>query len=307
MKQRTSQIMMVRPASFGFNEQTAKSNTFQTEVDSQENAMASEEAIAEFDNYVKVLQDAGVTVNIIQDSNEPKKPDAIFPNNWISFHENGQLVLYPMCTPNRRWERRRSILDMIGLGYTISNEIDLSHYEADEKFLEGTGSMILDRQNKICYACVSIRTDAVLLEEFCEKLDFEPVLFESVNENNFPVYHTNVIMGLAQDYVVICMESIPKESDKEMLLAKFAETGKEVVDISFEQVTKFCGNVIELESEDGESLLVMSEQAFNGFTDAQKKQIRQYSKMTYAPIYTIEKIGGGGARCMVAEVFLPKS
>ncbi len=299
--------MMVRPASFGFNEQTAKSNTFQTEVDSQENAQASEEAIAEFDNYVKVLQDAGITVNIIQDSSEPKKPDAIFPNNWISFHEDGQLVLYPMCTPNRRWERRRSILDMIGLGYKISNEIDLSHYEADEKFLEGTGSMILDRQNKICYACVSIRTDVVLLKEFCKKLDFEPVLFESVNENNFPVYHTNVIMGLAQDYVVICMESIPKESDKKMLLEKFAETGKEVVDISFEQVTKFCGNVIELESNAGKSLLVMSEQAFNGFTDKQKKQIQQYSKMTYAPIYTIEKIGGGGARCMVAEVFLPKS
>ena len=305
MKQRTSHIMMVRPVSFGFNEQTAKSNAFQHEIDQQENASAQQKAQSEFDAYVKILQEEGVTVNVIQDSQEPKKPDAIFPNNWVTFHQDGTLVLYPMCTPNRRWERRRSILDMIGMGYQINHEIDLSHYEEDEKFLEGTGSMILDRQNKVCYACLSIRTDEALLKEYCQKLGYEPVFFDSVDENGKAIYHTNVMMAMAEKYVVICMESIPDAQQKELLLEKFKETGKEVVDISFEQVKHFCGNVIELANQKGESLLIMSEQAYKAFNQDQKERIEQHSKMVYAPIYTIEKIGGGGARCMVAEVFLP--
>jgi len=305
MKQRTSHILMVRPASFGFNSQTAESNAFQQKVSEQENSEAQQIAISEFEAYVKILQEAGVTVNVIQDSQEPKKPDAIFPNNWVTFHEDGQVVLYPMCTPNRRWERRRSILEMLASGYSIKNEIDLSHYEADELFLEGTGSMILDRQNNFCYACLSVRTDASILDDFCQKTGFEAVTFHSVDENNMPIYHTNVMMAVAEQYVVVCMESIKDEAERAMLLEHFDQTGKEVVDISFEQVKQFCGNVIELESNAGESLLIMSERAYKGFTEAQKTQIEQYSKMVYAPIYAIEKIGGGGARCMLAEVFLP--
>ena len=305
MKQRTSHIMMVRPAAFGYNAQTAVSNAFQHQVSESENSEASLLALQEFDNYVQTLKEAGVTVNVIHDSPEPKKPDAIFPNNWVSFHEDGRVVLYPMCTPNRRWERRRSILEMLASGYTLSEEIDLSHYEADELFLEGTGSMILDRPNKLCYACLSIRTDKGLIDEFCEKIGYEAVVFHSTDAQNKAIYHTNVMMAMAKEYVVICMESVTNPAEKKLLLEKFEQTGKAVVDISLDQVNEFCGNVIELESKDGESLLVMSERAYKGFTQSQKEIIEAYSKMVYAPIYTIEKIGGGGARCMVAEVFLP--
>jgi len=262
-------------------------------------------AIQEFDNYAEELKRNGVTVNIIEDSLEPKKPDAVFCNNWVSFHEDGTVVLYPICTPNRRWERRRAVLDMIAQGYDIKEEIDFSHYEEDNQFLESTGSMVFDRENKICYACLSIRTDQELLELYCQKLGFELMVFDSVDDGGQPIYHTNVMMGMAKDYVVICMESIPDPKQRQQLLDKFKATNKEVVDITYEQIMQFCGNVIELESKDGESLLVMSDQARDGFTDENKAIIERYSKIVSAPIYTIEQIGGGGARCMVAEVFLP--
>lgn len=305
MRQRTSHIMMVRPAFFGYNEQTAESNAFQNSVDHLEDANVQGIAMHEFDAYVTELRMRGVTVSVINDSLEPKKPDAIFPNNWVTFHEDGTVVLYPMCTPNRRWERRRSIIDMMGTGYVIKEEIDLSHYEADDKFLEGTGSMILDRENRICYACNAIRTDQEILKEFCEKMNFEMILFDAVDPEGTPIYHTNVMMGLATDYVVICMESIQSKEQKQLLLDTFKRTNKELVDITHEQVTQFCGNVIELENDKGESLLVMSEQAERGFTTANKAIITKYSQILSSPLFTIETVGGGGARCMVAEVFLP--
>lgn len=305
MRHRTSHIMMIRPAFFGYNEQTAKSNAFQNSVNNLEDANIQAIATQEFDRYVEELKKHGVTVNIIEDSLEPKKPDAVFCNNWVSFHEDGTVVLYPICTPNRRWERRRSVLDMIAKGYEIKDEIDFSHYEEDGKFLESTGSMVFDRKNNICYACLAIRTDKELIEMYCNKMGFELVLFDAVDQDGVPIYHTNVMMGLAQDYVVICLDSIRNESQRQVLINKFKETSKEIVAITHEQVMQFCGNVIELESKDGKSLLVMSDQAKNAFTTANKEIIERYSTIVSSPIETIEKIGGGGARCMVAEIFLP--
>ncbi|MGB0524704.1 MAG: citrulline utilization hydrolase CtlX [Flammeovirgaceae bacterium] len=305
MRQRTSHIMMIRPAFFGYNEQTAKSNAFQNSLNNLEDANIQAIATQEFEQLASEIKNHGVTVNIIDDSLEPKKPDAIFCNNWVSFHDDGTVILYPVCTPNRRWERRRSVLDMIGQGYHITNEIDFSHYEEDGKFLESTGSMILDRQHKVCYACLAIRTDKDLLQKFSEKMGYELVVFDSVDENGIPIYHTNVMMGLAMNYVVICMESIKDEAQRNQLIQKFKDTNKEIVDISLDQVKQFCGNVIELENKAGASLLIMSDRARHAFTPEHKAIIERHSTIVSAPINTIEKIGGGGARCMVAEVFLP--
>lgn len=295
---------MVRPASFGYNPIAAESNHFQNKVDLSD-LEVKELAGNEFNAFAKALQQAGVTVNIVEDSPEPKKPDAIFPNNWGTYHEDGTVILYPMESENRRWERRRNILEMLGEGYEITDEVDLSHYEEDNKFLEGTGSLIFDRPNKLAYACVSTRTNDEVLKDWCSKTGYKAVLFHSVDANDRPIYHTNVMMGMAQNYVVICMESIKDEQERAMLREKFAETGKEIVDITLEQVSDFAGNVIELEDKDGNSLLVMSSRAYEAFLPAQKKIIERYSKMVHAPIPTIEKVGGGGARCMIAEVFLP--
>lgn len=296
---------MVKPASFAFNEHAAQTNHFQTQVKDLDAQSISQKAIEEFEGLANAIRDFGVTVNIVNDSVEPKKPDAIFPNNWATYHADGTVVLYPMCSPNRRWERRRSILDMLGQGYTINNEIDLSHYEEDGLFLEGTGSMVLDRPNKICYACLSERTDTQVIKEFCDKLGYEMILFHSVDAAGNAIYHTNVMMAMATDYVVICMASIGSEAERQILLQKFKDTGKELIDISFGQVTNFAGNVIELENGQGNRCLVMSSRAYSSFTAQQKFIIEQSSNIVHAPIETIEKIGGGGARCMVAEVFLP--
>ncbi len=305
-KQTTSDILMVRPVSFGFNPIAAESNHFQHKIDGISDLEVQELAKQEFNALSSALSEAGVTVNIVEDSPEPKKPDAIFPNNWGSYHEDGTVVLYPMQSENRRWERRRNILEMLGKGYELTTEIDLSHYEAENMFLEGTGSLIFDRPNKLAYACLSSRTHPEVLNDFCSKLGYTAVLFHSVDAENRPIYHTNVMMAMAKNYTVICLESIKSEEEKAMLLQKFEETGKQVVDISLEQVSDFAGNVIELENKDGQSLLVMSSRAYAAFTDEQKATIEKYSKIVHAPIPTIEKIGGGGARCMIAEVFLPK-
>jgi hypothetical protein len=304
-KQTTSHILMVRPESFGFNPQAALSNHFQSPIPGLSEEDIRQRAIAEFEGLAQTLRSEGVTVNIVHDSPEPKKPDAVFPNNWGSYHADGTVVLYPMCSPNRRWERRRSILDMLEQGYRIEQEIDLAHYEADGKFLEGTGSMIFDRPNRLCYACLSERTDEALLREWCAKMGYEPVVFHALDGHGKAIYHTNVMMGLGTHFAVVCLESVPHEAERAALLAKLQATGKEVVDISLEQVGEFAGNVIELEDARGERLLVMSSRAYAAFTPGQRAAIERSARMVHAPIPTIEQAGGGSARCMIAEVFLP--
>jgi hypothetical protein len=303
--QTTNTVLMVRPVRFTYNAQTALTNAFQsnTSTDAQQ---TQDLALAEFDGFVKILKENGVEVIQVFDTPEPHKPDSIFPNNWVSFHEDGTVVLYPMLTENRRWERRRSILELIGTGFQINHEIDLTHYEAENKFLEGTGSMILDRENKICYACLSPRTDIEVLNDFAQKLGYRTVVFTSLDANGKKVYHTNVMMCVAKKYVVICLESIKDEKECENVIFTIHQSGKEIVPISLAQMNKFAGNMLELHNAQGESLLVMSEQAYQSLEQKQIDQIRQYSKIIYAPLYTIETNGGGSARCMLAEVHLPK-
>ncbi|GAB4334929.1 MAG: arginine deiminase-related protein [Flammeovirgaceae bacterium] len=302
MKNSTKHILMVRPASFGFNEETAKDNAFQHAADPNSKAI-SEKALQEFDGFVKALKDAGVNVIVIHDTPEPRKPDAIFPNNWFTSHADGKLFLYPMKAPLRRLERRRSIFELLSQDFQIQEEYDLSHYEQDERFLEGTGSMIFDRIHKICYACISQRTDKGLLEEVCGKLGYEMVAFTAKDGQGKLIYHTNVMLALGTQWAVICGDSIPDKREREMVMDKLKRSGKEVVDVTIEQMLGFTCNILEATNSKGETLLTMSERAYKTFTSEQIKTLEKYAKIVKAPLYTIEDIGGGGSRCMMAEIY----
>jgi hypothetical protein len=302
----TPHILMVRPNKFGHNEQTAATNAFQHGETAGQHLPVHELAQIEFDGFVHALQAKGANIVVVTDSVEPHKPDAIFPNNWVTFHEDGTVVLYPMCTPNRRWERRRSIIDLIGNHFQILNEIDFSHYEEDGIYLEGTGSMVFDKVHQVCYACLSARTHAKLLALFCEKLGYQLHAFTSVDPEGKLIYHTNVMMSVAEKYAIVCLDSVSDPIEKEQLVARLRKDGKQIIEITYQQMFAFCGNVLEIADEKGNSLLAMSERAYQAFTPEQLAIIQQFSTPVYAPLYTIENIGGGGARCMMAEIFLPE-
>lgn len=303
--QTTDTVLMIRPVRFAYNAQTAITNAFQNNATTNTEETQAQ-ALAEFDGFVQILQENGVNVIQVFDTLEPHKPDSIFPNNWVSFHQDGTAVLYPMLTENRRWERRRSILDLIRQGFQLTNEIDLAHYEQDNKFLEGTGSMILDRDNKICYACLSPRTDKEVLDDFATKLGYEVVSFTSVDAQGIEIYHTNVVMSVAKSYSVICLDTIRNADERKKVVEAISRSGKEIIAISLEQMNQFAGNMLELHNDKGENLLVMSEQAYKSLNEGQIEQIKKYAKPVYAPLYTIETNGGGSARCMIAEIHLPK-
>jgi hypothetical protein len=305
-KQTTTNIMMVRPANFGYNPQTAVSNTFQDNDTSLSKAKISDLAIEEFDGFVAKLLAAGINVIVAQDADEPKKPDAVFCNNWVSFHTNGTMILYPMLTPNRRLERQENVIEEITKRFEVTRRMDLSAHENENRILEGTGSMILDRMNRLVYACLSPRTDADLLDEFCEWAEYEKVVFYSVDRNGQEIYHTNVMMAMGDKFVVISMATIPNEAERTMLLERFRQTNKEVIDLTMEQIEAFAGNMLQVENTDGKTFLVMSEQAFKSLREDQIEAIERHTAILHAPIYTIEKLGGGSARCMMAEVFSPK-
>ncbi len=297
--QSTNQLLMIRPIAFTFNTQTAASNSFQ-----KSNGITSETqnlALAEFDLLVKKLTEAGVNVTIIEDTLEPHKPDSIFPNNWISFHENGLIAVYPMQAPNRRLERRFDILDKLGEIFELNEIQDYTAAEKENQFLEGTGSMVLDRENKICYACLSPRTDLSLLEKFCADFKYKLIHFVANDVLGNAIYHTNVVMSVTSDLIIICTECIPNKKELEQILAS---TNKQIIEISLEQLNEFAGNVLEVLGADNKKYLVMSEQAFKAFTPTQIQAIEKYCNILYAPLYTIETNGGGSARCMMAEVFL---
>ncbi len=294
---------MIRPVAFGFNKQTASSNAFQQQGIAQ--ADVQEMALAEFDALVATLRDNGVDVMVVDDAPEPHTPDSIFPNNWVSFHENGQVFLYPMQAENRRVERRYDILSQLKGKFTVNEVDDLSHFESEGKFLEGTGSMVLDRENKIAYACISPRTDMEVMNAFCEKSGYSPVYFHSVDGNGTAIYHTNVLMCIGEGFVVICLDSVSEEAERELLTDSFTITGKEIIDISLAQMNAFAGNMLELVNDKGEHLLVMSESAYYSLTASQIKNLEKYCKLVYADLTTIETNGGGSARCMIAEVRLP--
>lgn len=292
---------MIRPVKFGFNEETAVNNSFQTQTN---DALSQDKALHEFDNFVTVLQQNGVDVTVVQDTDNPHTPDSIFPNNWISFHDNGAICLYPMFAVNRRLERKQHVVDIIKQKFVVNNTFDLTGYENENIFLEGTGSMVLDRENKIAYACLSPRTDKKILDQFCESFGYKAVTFTSVDGAGQPIYHTNVMMCVADKYVVICLDSITNEEERKSVLKTITDTGKVIIAISADQMNRFAGNMLQVQNKTGEQFLVMSTQAYSHLTKEQIQTIEQYNKIIHSDITTIETNGGGSARCMMAEVFL---
>ncbi len=301
-KQAAKTIMMMRPKHFGYDPASAETNAFQV-MEGYENTNAIQHAaLEEFDNAVRTLKEAGVNVLVVEDSDSPVKPNAVFPNNWVSFHRNSKVVLYPMLAENRRDERRPEIFDQLKeQGVNIDEFIDLTHYEEENKFLESTGSVIFDYPREIAYACVSARTNPDVLHKFSEIMGFEPVIFEALDKDGMEIYHTNVMMCLADEYVVICSESIPEDQRKNVLDA-LEKTGHEVVSITYDQMYAFAGNMLEVENDAGQSVLIMSDAAMHSLDLDQKERLSQYSRLLSVPIPTIEKYGGGSIRCMMCRV-----
>jgi len=297
--------MMVRPANFGFNEQTAVNNSFQTR-DGVDAVWLRVEAQKEFDQMVAVLRSKGIQVTVMDDTPQPVKPDAVFPNNWISFHEGGAVITYPMFAENRRLERREDIIDNLEKSFRIKNRYSLEFFENDDEplILEGTGSMIIDRPNGIVYACISQRTDPLLLDKFNVLMGTQSILFKAVDRNGDEIYHTNVMMALGEDFVVICMDSIPSADSRKLLYDTFAATAKEVVEITLEQMESFAGNMLEVTSLDGTRYLCMSQTAYDSLTGDQKNRLGAKTHILPIAIPNIEKYGGGSVRCMMAEIFL---
>ena len=306
MSHTTSNVLLVKPANFSFNEETSLSNVFQKKLADDEKLNSLELVSQEFDAFAEKLRSEGVAVTVINDTAEPEKPDAVFPNNWISFHPDGTVILYPMCAPNRRQERRIDIIDELKKSFSVTNIIDLSFYENENRFLEGTGSVVFDHENKLAYACISPRTDKELLIELCEILKYKPVYFSACDEKGIEIYHTNVLMCVAENFAVICLDAIRDTSEKEMLIQNFSNTGHDIIDIGFEQMNHFAGNMLALINKENEKLLALSKSAFDCLNENQKKSINKFCKMIPLDITTIETVGGGSARCMIAEIFLPK-
>ncbi len=297
---------MIRPARFESNPLTATSNRFQGKLDlsPQEQQQA---AATEFDEISHTLKDAGIRVIRIEDTAEPHTPDAIFPNNWVSFHADGSVVLYPMEAENRRTERRRDIIDALATehGFYVREVVDLSGHEASGHYLEGTGSMVLDRVNRIAYACLSSRTHLDALGDFAQRLDYEVIAFDAVDRSGDPIYHTNVLMNIGETLAVICDEAIPGDEQREAVLQSLANTGHEVVKLSFAQLEAFAGNMLELRDADGSRLIAMSGQARDSLSGEQIAAIEMHSRIVSARIDNIEMSAGGSVRCMLAEVHLP--
>ncbi len=308
MRQITDTILMVRPVGFRMNEQTAVNNYFQENIDADN---INEIATQEFDIFVDKLRSVGVNVIVVDDVPGDDTPDSIFPNNWVSFHEDGQVALYPMFAENRRKERRLQYFAQLeDAGFKITDIVDYTVAEEDDIFLEGTGSLILDRENQKAYCAISPRADEDLLIEFCEDFEFTPVIFtayQSVDKKRLPIYHTNVMMCIADQFAVICLDTIDDKKERKNVLKHLKIDGKEVIAISEQQMHEFAGNMLQVQGENGKKYLVMSVRAHRSLNAEQIKRIEKYCDILSSEIQTIETCGGGSARCMMAEVFLPKA
>jgi hypothetical protein len=315
--QTTSHILMIRPVNFSFNAETAVNNAFQTPptltdfsgtadpVSADHAAGATQkQALQEFNEFVKLLRDNDIDVTVIDDTAEPDTPDAIFPNNWVSFHEEGLVCLYPMYAANRRLERKPGVLQQLGQSFRIGRTLDFSSYEQKGLFLEGTGSMVLDRENKIAYACLSPRTDKSVLLDFCNKAGYTPEVFIAMDGQGQAIYHTNVMMCVADRYIVVCLDSLPVPAEREHLIDRVRNSGKELIPISLEQMNSFAGNMLQVHNVRGERLLVMSSRAYYSLNPGQINRLRFYNRILHSPLTTIETNGGGSARCMMAEIHL---
>lgn len=296
-----NKVFMVRPANFSYNEQTAITNPL---MRSEKYKNVRSIAKMEFDNVVKVLRDNGIYVYVWNDTDEPKTPDAVFPNNWFCTLEDGTLVLFPMFAKNRRLERDSDAIQLIKRLCATNCVIDFSEWENKQHFLEGTGSMVLDRENKIAYACRSLRTSETVLNEFCKKAGFKPIMFSAVDYNGMPMYHTNVVMSIGSDFAVVCNKAFKDAQEWHIVSKSLTKCGKRIINITPEQMFNYAGNIIELKNLKGESVVLMSETAHNSFTEEQLSDILSGDKkLAVVSIPTIEKVGGGSARCMVAELF----
>lgn len=299
---------MIRPASFAGNVQTAASNRFQQIPATASGDSSQAAALAEFDRLANALQRAGVDVHVFEDTPEPHTPDSIFPNNWVSFHADGVVVLYPMLAPNRRLERRMDIVEALNVseGFHITRTIDLTHREAEEKFLEGTGSLVLDRINRIAYACLSPRTDMDVLGEFAQRLDYDIAAFEAFDAGGAAIYHTNVLMSVGARFAAICSECI-ESGRRAAVVDMLQSSGRAIVDLSLAQMHNFAGNMLELRTQAGSPVVAMSDAARASLDASQIATLeRSAGQIVASPIPTIERLGGGSVRCMIAEVHLPR-
>ncbi|MEM9340595.1 MAG: arginine deiminase-related protein [Bacteroidota bacterium] len=308
-EQITNQLLMIRPVAFHRNEQTAVNNYYQAKEEQLSAEKIQEEARQQFDGFVELLRSEGVEVTVVEDTLNPSTPDSIFPNNWISFHQDGLIRLYPMFAVNRRQERREDILTDLRSRFQVNDLVDFTSWEGKGRYLEGTGSLLLDRQNKIAYAALSERTMEEPLQEFCKESGFQTVTFQAnqtVNGERLPIYHTNVMMCLGERFAVVCMDSIDDEQERERLIRSLQQTEKELITITENQKEQFAGNMLQVVGSNGQRLIVMSASAYHSLDSSQIDRLSQHGKLIHSDIHTIEKLGGGSARCMMAEIFLPK-
>ena len=301
----TSTILMVRPAAFGFNAETAANNFFQSNPNIGKEEL-QQKALNEFDNMVATLRKHGVTIVVIQDTETPAKPDAIFPNNWLSTSPNGTVTVYPMFAPNRRIEKREDIVQQLSKDFTVTNLQDWSEYEVEGRFLEGTGSMIVDHENAMIYAAISERTNLSVLEKFAATNNYQAVVFLATDKDGHPIYHTNVMMALGQEFCVLCEEAIEEEWELIAVRQLLESTNHSIIPITREQMCSFAGNMLEIKNDKEEHLLVMSQSAFDSLRKEQKRMLEAYATLLPIPVPTIENIEGGSVRCMMAEIFLQK-
>lgn len=297
---------MIRPAKFESNPMTASSNRFQGKSTATP-AEQQQAALREFDALVDTLRAAGIAVIVVDDSPEPHTPDSIFPNNWVSFHADGRVVLYPMEAPNRRSERRTEIVEQLDsdFGFQVAEIVDLTAHEENGHYLEGTGSMVLDRSNRVAYACLSSRTQLDPLGDFAQRMDYDVVSFDAVDNDGVPIYHTNVLMNIGEAVAVICEEAIPRNEQREAVMARLRDTGHDIVSLTYDQLHAFAGNMLELRNSQGERVLAMSDRAWKSLSAAQREVLQANGKILTSPIDNIENSAGGSIRCMLAEVHLP--
>lgn len=298
---------MVRPSGFGFNVETAQTNRFQTPATNTDTEAIHDQALREFDGLHAALEQAGVEVVLFHDEPAPHTPDALFPNNWVSFHAEGPLVLYPMLAANRRQEVRRDWIAELSqrLGVRWPQEIDLTAWGARQSYLEGTGSLVLDRAQRIAYAALSPRTHAPVLEDFCQRLGYRALTFATRDRSNTPIYHTNVLMALGPRFALLCVEALSDPQERRKVLDSLASTDKELIEISTEQMDAFAGNQLALRGRDDSPLIVLSTRALRSLSAAQQRRLEHHGQLVAVPLDTIESHGGGSARCMLAEIYLP--
>lgn len=296
-------LLMVSPDHFGYNQETAESNSFQKNIVDSE---LTKKAIEEFNGMVSLLRKNGIEIITFSSPKNNHCPDAVFPNNWISTHSDGKIIIYPMLTPNRRAERNPEIIKSLNDKFNISEIIDYSTKENEHIILEGTGSIVFDHEYKFAFACISPRTNENLLNELCEQINYTPIIFEATGLSGLPIYHTNVVMAIGKNVIVICLDCIENVLERSIIIAQIEKTGKKLIPITFQQMHDFAGNMLEVENDKGESFWIMSQTAYHSLTEEQKDILQESSSLLPVQIPTIETIGGGSARCMLAEIYLPK-